>query len=931
MKRNYFLKTVAAFCAMSASLCSLAQNASQSVAQVTSSVTVSTATDYHITSATPFATTGSVNLTHEDATVCFNRVKPSEVISTYLKNVLINGEKAVNDGNCRVAIHLNGAIVYAHPNSSYNPLTIYSEKDLAGESRSNFTPRAAYRSLGQWDNKMQSFKLKRGYMVTLATNSDGQGYSRIWIAQDKDIEVNDIDRYLRGKVSFIRVFPWNNVTKKGNAGGDINQMNALNVTWFYDWAANDINYADYEYVQHHHHEGWPSWGTINSHNFSTHVLGNNEPDNAGDDREEYIARDQIEEKMFTSGTWKNAYNSGMRVGSPAMSGDVSGWLVDFMNLCKTYNCRIDFVAAHCYWYSPGSSFNSNVNWFWSLFNRPVWITEFNYGANWTNWASDDHSASDANQNIELNGLSDIVTALENNPYMERYAIYNWVEDCRAVYLNGKLTKAGEWYANLQSKSAYSGQYDYIPTWTFSSPTDLEVSYSNRSHRASFTWTHLNGEQSDSTYLERMDPDSKEFKPIAKFYGLNTTNCSYNYDDLTGLSGMFTYRVRNFDSDGKTRETGTVTVTVGGTEGDANGQYGKVSVGSTETTTVDYAEEFSASPAVFLGLISNKNPNTGLAHVVSSALSMRFAFALLPWQKGKSQDVSKPEDISYMVLPYGVHHYGDLTAIVASASASSDTVEVEFDEPFEEGVVPVVVTELRPIIKSTPIMTKVFDITNRGFKCVINYEAGLSQRITAEQTLSYIAITPGQGKFNDSKVITAGVADEPLYGNLFRKVVFDYEDENGESHPYYFKNPLVFGALQDNQIKAMSLLRLVSTETEEKELEDGTTQDLVTAAYVKRQVDESSNVEFKDISTGEHLGWIVISDDNEWTTDIDDVVRQKSENTFQVSSENGIILVEGATDYDVYSINGTKVASNATQTPGVYIVKVGKTAKKVMVK
>ena len=38
------------------------------------------------------------------------------------------------------------------------------------------------------NNRIRSFKLKRGYMVTFANNPGGRGYSRCFIADDADLE-----------------------------------------------------------------------------------------------------------------------------------------------------------------------------------------------------------------------------------------------------------------------------------------------------------------------------------------------------------------------------------------------------------------------------------------------------------------------------------------------------------------------------------------------------------------------------------------------------------------------------------------------------------------------------------------------------------------------------------------------------------------------
>ena len=80
-----------------------AGNTVTTIKQVTDGVTVSDDVDYVIESEDPFATSGSVNITNtEHAVVIFGCIKPSKVISTYLKDkVFVNGVQAENSKNCQ--------------------------------------------------------------------------------------------------------------------------------------------------------------------------------------------------------------------------------------------------------------------------------------------------------------------------------------------------------------------------------------------------------------------------------------------------------------------------------------------------------------------------------------------------------------------------------------------------------------------------------------------------------------------------------------------------------------------------------------------------------------------------------------------------------------------------------------------------------------
>src|SRR5574344_1460901 len=112
--------------------------------QVTTAVTLSTNTDYRISSATPFTSTGSINITNTDnAVVIFDVIKPSEAVAQ-LGYIKINGADAVNGTNCMVKIYKHGSIILPH-GSSFQPLTVYSGENYTGTAYSNFDVKTGYK------------------------------------------------------------------------------------------------------------------------------------------------------------------------------------------------------------------------------------------------------------------------------------------------------------------------------------------------------------------------------------------------------------------------------------------------------------------------------------------------------------------------------------------------------------------------------------------------------------------------------------------------------------------------------------------------------------------------------------------------------------------------------------------------------------------
>ena len=198
-------------------------NTTTTVGQVTTAVTVSDDVDYVITSATPFSGGGSVNIANtEHAVLIIQSVRPSVVISDWLQNhVYINGNRAINGSNCQVKMYAHGTIIMPY-SSSIKPLTVYSEKNFGGTAVNDFglENTGGYMNTltdAKLNNKIRSFKLKRGYMVTFSTRASGRGYSRCFIADKADLEISSLPMVLDQRISSYRVFQWYDAQKKGLA------------------------------------------------------------------------------------------------------------------------------------------------------------------------------------------------------------------------------------------------------------------------------------------------------------------------------------------------------------------------------------------------------------------------------------------------------------------------------------------------------------------------------------------------------------------------------------------------------------------------------------------------------------------------------------------------------------------------------------------
>jgi autotransporter-associated beta strand protein len=229
------------------------------------------------------------------------------------------------------------------------------------------------------------------------------------------------------------------------------------VNWWYDWNIDQSSSRDLEYVGIKQQPNWPglsqNWQSLGINT----VLGYNEPDNSTQD---------AYNNLTPPGSVTNAVArlpdqlaTGLRVGSPATTdGGRSSWLYPFVSQADAAGYRVDFVAIHYYWAwdpsDPTGAANQMYNFLldiWNNTHRPIWITEWNNGANWT-----DNSPYPVPTYAQQQAcISAMINMLESTPFVERYALYNWVEDNRSLVTSSNtVSPAGTIYSNLVSSLSY---------------------------------------------------------------------------------------------------------------------------------------------------------------------------------------------------------------------------------------------------------------------------------------------------------------------------------------------------------------------------------------------------------------------------------------------------------------------------------------------
>jgi len=533
----------------------MAANTKTTVSQVSSTVTLSDDVDYIITSSTPFVDGGLVNITNTDhAVLILDKIKPSK-ITTWLKYIQINGEKAVDGTNCQVKLYNLGCIVlpYAGGNK-FKPLTVYSEPNFEGDMCNDFglEHTDGYMNTltdAKLNNRISSFKLKRGYMVTFSLKAGGRGYSRCFIAADADIEMAQMPAIMNNSITSYRVFKWYDAGKKQLA----NCMNktildALNVQSSYDWGQGNSDFLpDYEWVPNHIYEDWPSSRAIGRTTQSPHTKTNNEPRNSADDHPQDL------ETIL--GNWENMMRTGLRLCSPASWDgsdywNATGFLADFLDEIDKRGWRCDIIDLHCYW--TEGSFGNMHNWS-DKYKRPIWISEWCWGASWNKNGAFADGATEA-QTKEA--LERICTKLNNWDYVERYYYWNSERDPSRLY-NSSLTPAGKYYSEMNSGIAYNGKMNYVPKIpTQYAPSDLVVSFSNSEKVATLQWHDSNGEMNNLMVVQRRAGLGKTWETIDTI-PLKEEAGTYTYEDHQATNGC-QYQVILWDANNVERKTAFVT-------------------------------------------------------------------------------------------------------------------------------------------------------------------------------------------------------------------------------------------------------------------------------------------------------------------------------------------------------------------------------------
>jgi hypothetical protein len=289
-------------------------------------------------------------------------------------------------------------------------------------------------------------------MATFAQNTLGTGVSKVYVASEKSLEIN-LPTELQKSISFVRVSPWYESGKKGIGAKGNDVVDALDVSWFYDWGNSDVSVNSREYVV-------MNWGGDPSYEAVTgfgqkmelnHHLAFNEP---GNEDQSNMAVDVAVER------YEKLQASGLRLGSPGNTDNAKGaeWRNEFMRKAFSRGLRIDFIAVHYYKKTTAQNFYNWLKAIYDLYHLPIWITEFNYGATWTDPGTVD---------VVNAGLQSYVSMLDTTSFVERYAVFTWQPPSTMSLMSVRnpvtLNETGLFYKEHQSPLAFfSEEYEQGP-------------------------------------------------------------------------------------------------------------------------------------------------------------------------------------------------------------------------------------------------------------------------------------------------------------------------------------------------------------------------------------------------------------------------------------------------------------------------------------
>jgi len=512
--------------------------------------------------------------------------------------------------------------------------------------------------------------------------------------------------------------------------------------------------------------------------------------------------------------------------------------------------------------------------------------------------------------------------------VERYAYWN-SESKGKIYDNGSLTPTGEYYASMNPGLGYNKSYDFVPrNWRVDPAYNLAANFLPTKSVCKLTWSDNGGEFVESIIVERRNGSKGTWEAIGTVEP-SEKSTSFLYNDTITASGSFAYRIHTVDYQNKDHYSGIVYNVVAGTEGDENVQYGTISAQSSDENYAYFAEPFTEQPVIVFGSPSNLNPTlTPCEQVMSITMNNGtynyFKFRYFPWTLSTQQTFDKGAELSsYIVAKRGNGKIGSLAYEAGyimddgkEMSVKNDTVEYTFDQPFSS--VPVVLATPRYTTTIFPYMWRVWDVTEKGFKVILQRQKELDNTYSgfAGQRVSYFAIEKGSTVDGKGKRIIVGDS------------LMDFKSKTSTykvAFPDSLSKPMFLAQMQTFNRKVAAILRTRANGPKDE------------YTLLRMSIDDTDTENSKVTSSNpmtERIGWVIVSEDTDYIDTSIDAVSETGNLTLYPYDEAVGVSDRSATRCELYTVGGQKIAEqpmvggqttlNTSMLPqGIYIVKTNK--------
>ncbi|MDE6853603.1 MAG: hypothetical protein K2J38_00940, partial [Muribaculaceae bacterium] len=455
------------------------------------------------------------------------------------------------------------------------------------------------------------------------------------------------------------------------------------------------------------------------------------------------------------------------------------WLYRFMDECRNRNYRVDFVAIHAYWGGRGSSVqvSSVKDWYKKLkevhdrTGCPLWITEWNNGANWTHetWPSD----KAAQQEKQRRFMEEVLEMMDTCSFIERYSVYNWVEEKRSMFWgNLNLTPAGKVYRDFKAAPAFSRQTEVIPEWTVSSAPVASISYKGDA-TFELSWTDHNLEQVDGYTVERSVAGGA-YTDIADC-PMRTSSLILDTDRTPGAD--IAYRVVSI-ADG--RQAGkSNTATYANMPASASAPLaGRVVTGKGRTHYL-YPREYVSDSPVFVAGVQTYRMKAPM--VVSATLIDNDVCAFGPssWAYNSTDAFVSRDTLPYMVFPApGTYDCSGIRATAGKIDGVTvDSRHITFDRPFE--ATPVVLASVVSSHGTIPCTAQISGVSAEGFDIRLMYERTAAVSGTAE-TVDFVALSTGTGVIGGRELVVGRTSASAVGTSSSATTGIDYGRDLGQT-------------------------------------------------------------------------------------------------------------------------------------------------------